>query len=559
VLEEKIAMTDNTRHEQGNAEQTIFLKDGREVRIREVRGSDADLFMTYFGGLSAQSRDFMHGWSAETACTREHAQRLAAKATSDSHRAAVALSGTPPSESMVGYCWIDGIGGTGMPMLGIGVVDLCHEVGLGRILLRLMLRRARSLGHPRVRLGVWADNMRAIHVYGSVGFRIDPTAPAKDFNGRIELYLVAETAEAMHTSLGPSPHRLGVDFTRLTDNPLTTIISCDPWDANGDPLKAIPGAAHPSVLYFPDGRDGYRFWMVFTPPWKLGSFPGGAPPAPIPHMDKDWWWERCTLVRSMDGVHWEKTKEYLNPLIHPGCADAWDGGWHCDPDVVYTPDRGPGGSPRWFLYYCGNNSKPYGMSIGLAISDDGLHYTKVGDSGPLQGHIFQGDQWRTRCPAAVYDVEKGKFQLWYNWGPFEIGYATSDDGVHWAPYHPERPGEWGYVVLRPTPGTFDACGITHQDVIYHDGLFWMYYHALAVPRYAWLQIGLATSTDGIHWTKHPEPILVPGANPWEQGSLYHPSPVVVDGKMYLYYCGATSFSAYPLDGDMTIGLAISPP
>jgi len=351
--------------------------------------------------------------------------------------------------------------------------------------------------------------------------------------------------------------RFGIDFTRFAENPLSTIVSCDPWDGHGDPLKAIPGAAHPSVLYFPDGMDGYRFWMVFTPPWKLESFPMGAPPAPIPHMDNDWWWERCTLVRSKDGISWEKTGDYANPLIAPGDADGWDGGWHCDPDVVYTPDRGPGGRPRWYLYYCGNNPGKYGMSIGLAISDDGLHYTEVGDDGPLKGHVLKGDRWNTRCPAVVYDPDAGKFHMWYNWGPFEIGYATSDDGIAWTPYNPHEPGEWGHVVLRPTPGTFDACGITHQDVIWHDGQYWMYYHALAVPRYVWLQIGLATSPDGIHWTKHPTPVLTPGANPWEEGSLYHPSPVIVGDQMYLYYCGVTSFSAYPLDGDMAIGVAFS--
>ena len=44
-------------------------------------------------------------------------------------------------------------------------------------------------------LGVWADNLRAVHVYKSVGFRIDPARPAKDFGGRTELYLVVETGK----------------------------------------------------------------------------------------------------------------------------------------------------------------------------------------------------------------------------------------------------------------------------------------------------------------------------------------------------------------------------
>ena len=350
----------------------------------------------------------------------------------------------------------------------------------------------------------------------------------------------------------------GKSFSRYSGNPLLTIKSCDPWDAHGNPLKIIPGAAHPSVLYFPEGMDGYEFWMIFTPPWKKDSLPKGAPPPPIPKMGPDWWWERCTLVRTHDGINWEKTSNYTNPLIGPGEPGSWDEGWHCDPDVIYTPDQGPGGKPRWFLYYCGNGKRPtYGMSIGLAISDDGLHYRKVGDDGPLKGHIFKGEQWNTRCPAAFYDEKTKKFHMWYNWGSFEIGYATSDDGIHWTPYNPVNHGEWGYVVLRPTPGTFDAYGVTHQDVIYHEGQYWMYYHALHTPKYVGLQIGLATSPDGIHWTKYEKPVLTPGPERWEAGSLYHPSPVVVGNKMYLYYNGITSYSAYPLPGECEIGVAFS--
>lgn len=367
--------------------------------------------------------------------------------------------------------------------------------------------------------------------------------------------------------------RYGIDFTRYDDNPLLSVSRCDPWDGDGDPMRTVPGAIHPSVLYFPDGVDGYRFWMIYTPSAQHDLYPERAPEPPVQAMASDWWWERCTLVRSNDGMHWEKTGDYTNPLIDPGDAGSWDWAWHCDPDVVYTPDRGPGGRPRWFLYYCGCSpagtntggvaagrdpaQMTHEQSIGLAISDDGVHYTKVGEDGPLKGHVFASDQWYTRSPACHYDAATGKFHMWYNWGFYDIGYATSDDGIHWTPYNPDSPGEWGYVVLRPTPGTFDAHGVTHPDVIYHDSQYWMYYYAMAVPDYVWLQIGLATSPDGVHWTKHNEPILMPGAHPWEDGSLYRASPVVVGDEIHLYYTGMSNFRAYPMQGSCEIGLAVS--
>ena len=175
-------------------EQGIRLKDGRTVCVRRARGSDTELFLRFFAGFSAASRDFMHGWSADNRCTRQHAESLAAKTHADDHCALVALDGAPPHERIVGYCWIDGLGDNdAIPMLGIGVIDEYQEVGLGKALLRLMIDQARDSVADRVKLGVWADNLRAIHVYKSVGFRTEPAIPPEDFDGRTEVYMVVET------------------------------------------------------------------------------------------------------------------------------------------------------------------------------------------------------------------------------------------------------------------------------------------------------------------------------------------------------------------------------
>ena len=173
--------------------EEIRLRDGRLVRTRWARTSDVELFLRFFEGLSAQSRDFMHGWSRSTRCTREHADQLAARAAADDHCCLVVLDGVPPGERIVGYSWIQGIGGGDIPMLGIGVVDDYHDVGLGTALMRRMIDAASQRSVDRVKLGVFADNERAIHVYEAVGFRVDPTIPARDFDGRTELYMVVDT------------------------------------------------------------------------------------------------------------------------------------------------------------------------------------------------------------------------------------------------------------------------------------------------------------------------------------------------------------------------------
>lgn len=171
-------------------EREALLRDGRKVRLRPVKPGDGELFLGFLGGLSAKSRDFMHGWSQLR--TREHAESLALKTRSSDHGAVIAVPSTG-AERILGYCWLDGLHTSTAPMLGIGVIDEAHEMGLGKVLLRTMMDHAGSLGIAHVRLGVWSDNARAVHVYRSVGFRDDPSFPPKDFDGRTELYLIVDT------------------------------------------------------------------------------------------------------------------------------------------------------------------------------------------------------------------------------------------------------------------------------------------------------------------------------------------------------------------------------
>ena len=342
----------------------------------------------------------------------------------------------------------------------------------------------------------------------------------------------------------------GADFSLYSGNPLLALESSDPWDAHGLVTMTIPSAVHPDVLYFPNGMDGYKFWMVYTP---YGQAPAGIPPAPNPSMTPDWWWERNTLVRSNDGIHWVKTADYTNPLVAPG-PDDWDLYWHADPDFVYAPNKGPSGE-SWFLYWTGCGVTT--CQNGVATSYDGKQYTKIGP-------IMPG--W-TRSPGAYYDQTTGIFHMWYNWGSFEVGYATSTDGVNWIPYNPTNPGVWGYIVYRATPGTYDQGGVSHIEVIKYQGVFHMYYNAMPTAAYAGLVIGHATSTDGIHWTQYPTPAVTPANQTWQftdgttktVQSLYRASAVVVSDTMYLYYCGSDSYVAYPGAWNFEIGLAVSAP
>lgn len=60
---------------------------------------------------------------------------------------------------------------------------------------------------------------------------------------------------------------------------------------------------HPDVLYFPEGKEGFKFWMVFTPYFGvLGTN----------HLSERY--ENPTVVVSNDGFNWYNPEGIINPL-----------------------------------------------------------------------------------------------------------------------------------------------------------------------------------------------------------------------------------------------------
>lgn len=118
-----------------------------------------------------------------------------------------------------------------------------------------------------------------------------------------------------------------------------------------------------------------------------------------------------------------------------------------------------------------------------------------------------------------------------------------------------NPGEWARHPGNPLleigpPGSWDDHGATFASVIWDDATaeFRMYYHGFSGTVH---QIGLATSPNGLDWTKYPgNPIMTPTPGAWDANSVRVPMVWKENGAYHMMYTGLGS-------GGYQIGYAVS--
>ncbi len=185
------------------------------------------------------------------------------------------------------------------------------------------------------------------------------------------------------------------------------------------------------------------------------------------------------------------------------------------------------------MYYIGMKGQYDEWSVGLAVSQDGIHWEKY--SSP----VLTANE--NEYQISIHSVLKknGIYYLYYNSylnlsEPSKIFLATSTDGINWERY-------LGNPILVPSQ-TWENGSITNPSVIYDGNEFKMVYESAAHTGF-----GMAVSTDGKNWIKsNSNPIFTVNDiyNSWTY-KISYPSLCNFDNQYRLYYTGY-DYNNYPV-------------
>lgn len=204
--------------------------------------------------------------------------------------------------------------------------------------------------------------------------------------------------------------------------------------------------------------------------------------------------------------------KYGKPIIEPsGVPGAFDE-LAVDHPKAFVHDG------RFYLSYLGYDGISY--QTGLAVSDDLLHWTRLGvvfrrgDSTNgwdrmgrvVSGYLRDNDYYGTQRLLA----RDGRYYLTYHAYPgkgYESGgaanglaWAASPTSLVWTAH--DRP----ILQKTDTAGDWDAAGLySAAPYVRPDGQVWLYYTAKEQRKWPWHeQVGVAFSADGslLNWTRH---------------------------------------------------------
>ncbi len=252
---------------------------------------------------------------------------------------------------------------------------------------------------------------------------------------------------------------------------------------------------------------------------------------------------RVFRATSNDGVNWIRDSV---PRLSPGADGSWDSVKVERPSVIKLPD----GTYR--IYYAGSNvpDAESGFQIGLATSPDGIDWsTHAGNPVLTLGEPGSFDELSILGARVL--LKDGEYWMWYagmsGGEELSIGLATSQDGIVW-----EKKGK--VLELDVEGEGRNEVGVAEGHVIWNGAEFEMFYSVLQDFGQILGPIWRATSTDGMSWIKDSSPVLRRGdETSWTGQGMGSPSVLLEDGTYRMWYSGTHTDGATFLE----IGIGVA--
>ncbi|MEP7291104.1 MAG: hypothetical protein ABI835_04945, partial [Chloroflexota bacterium] len=221
--------------------------------------------------------------------------------------------------------------------------------------------------------------------------------------------------------------------------------------------------------------------------------------------------------------HW--TKFEPNPVFS-GDGSGFDAVGVTRPVVFVDADG------TWVMYYngIGEAGQVFGTGIGRATAASPEGPWEREDDPVLESGAARAWDAGFLFPDSV--VQDGDQYVMYYSSGFSVGRATSEDGITWT--------KDADPVLTPASGQWDSAIAWGSDVRLTDNGWEMFYYGAKTRNGGpGIDVGYASSSDGIHWERSPESVI----NLSRDQAFFPTFMVEPDGTYRVYYAVASN-SAY---------------
>ncbi|NVM20596.1 MAG: DUF2341 domain-containing protein [Desulfobacterales bacterium] len=258
---------------------------------------------------------------------------------------------------------------------------------------------------------------------------------------------------------------------------------------------------HPSILYFPDGWNGYKYWMVMTP------YPG---------ENDDY--ETPEILVCDDGVNWVVPTGLTNPIVARDATNP-----NTDPNLFYNE-----ATDELWVYYR-KVSATYNR-LYLKKSSDGVNWGGTG-LGTLLLDLSPGN-------LISPSVEKvgSTYHLWYGNtadSPNTLKHRTSTDGETWG-------SEGSCNLYGAMPSGKELWHLEVRWISAHSE----YWAMLTVCNLGQSGSGswqmFARSMDAIDWYLYPEVWLKPKGGAWDSLLAYKSTFILSGSTVKIWYSACST-------------------